>query len=77
MRLWLESTLASAYAGTKVRSKRFCAAKPWLIVITEHTQLFEQMINTAISMRPGIKIMFSGGPSDIINVINRNFPENF
>jgi hypothetical protein len=35
------------------------------------------MLNTALEMQPGIKIMFSNGPADIINGIQRNFPENF
>ena len=43
----------------------------------EHTALFEKMLNTAWELQPGIKIMFSNGPADVINGIQRNFPENF
>lgn len=38
----------------------------------EHSALFERMVNEAWRIRPGIKMLFSSGPYDIINCINRN-----
>lgn len=43
----------------------------------EHTELFEKMINTACELRPGIKIMFSNGPGEVITAIKRSFPKDF
>ena len=40
--------------------------------IAEHSALFEKMVNEAWKIKPGIKILFSSGPYDIINCINRN-----
>ncbi|KAK5170156.1 uncharacterized protein LTR77_004741 [Saxophila tyrrhenica] len=43
----------------------------------EHTELFEKLVNNAVQARPGIKIMFSNGPGEVITAIRRNFPEDF
>lgn len=48
-----------------------------IVCCEEHTALFEKMLNMALEMQPGIKIMFSNGPADVINGIQRNFPESF
>lgn len=45
--------------------------------MVEHTEIFEKMLNLALEIQPGIKIMFSNGPADVINGIRRNFPEDF
>lgn len=38
----------------------------------EHSALFERMVNEACRIRPGITILFSSGPYDIVNCIKRN-----
>lgn len=43
----------------------------------EHTALFEKLLNTAWEVQPGIKIMFSNGPDEVITAIQRSFPETF
>ncbi|KAK4544107.1 hypothetical protein LTR36_004605 [Oleoguttula mirabilis] len=43
----------------------------------EYTELFEKLLNTAWQVRPGIKIMFSNGPDEVITAIKRSFPEAF
>jgi len=35
-------------------------------MLIEHSALLERMVNEAVSLKPGIKIMFSSGPMDII-----------
>ena len=53
------------------------SSRNWPDCTAEHTALFEKMLNTALEMQPGVKIMFSNGPADVITGIQRNFPENF
>ncbi|KAK3679591.1 hypothetical protein LTR37_021388 [Vermiconidia calcicola] len=43
----------------------------------ENTGLFEKMLNTAWALSPGIKVMFSNGPQEVITAIQRQFPEDF
>ncbi|KAK5119559.1 hypothetical protein LTR85_007387 [Meristemomyces frigidus] len=43
----------------------------------ENTELFEKLLNKAWEVRPGIKIMFSNGPDEVITAIQRSFPEAF
>ncbi|KAF2485627.1 hypothetical protein BDY17DRAFT_293984 [Neohortaea acidophila] len=43
----------------------------------EHTELFEKLLNHAWACKPGIKIMFSNGPDEVITAIKRSFPEAF
>lgn len=43
-----------------------------LMETAEHSALFEKMVNEAWKIKPGIKILFSSGPYDIINCIQRN-----
>lgn len=43
-----------------------------LMLGAEHSALFERMVNEAWRIKPGIKILFSSGPYDIINCIKRN-----
>lgn len=56
------------YAGRR-NTHKVCQR---LIRGKEHSALFEKMVNEAWRIRPGIKILFSSGPYDIINCINRN-----
>ena len=37
-----------------------------MTLLSEHSALLERMVNEAYKFKPGIKIMFSSGPMDII-----------
>lgn len=43
----------------------------------EHTALFEKLLNVAWEVRPGVKVMFSNGPDEVVLAIKRNYPEAF
>ncbi len=54
-----------------------CLAKEVADRFAEHTELFENLLNKAWATKPGIKIMFSNGPHEVITAIRRSFPEAF
>ena len=46
-------------------------------MLADHTELFEKIINLCWELRPGVRIMFSNGPHEVITAIQRTFPEHF
>ncbi|KAK4552126.1 hypothetical protein LTR86_010662 [Recurvomyces mirabilis] len=45
--------------------------------VKENTVLFERLLGVLRLRRPGVRVMFSNGPDEVVEAVRRNFPESF